>query len=188
MTSTTIPPVDQFEDLLHKMSSFCWKRLPNPKPMEYEDLMQEGRLAYAKSLTRFDPGKNAKFITYFWHVLRTTYSSILDHSMRHTRVEFRDDEDDNGDGLREVEDRQVPHRRINNLCLTGLSRSAARFVREFLYPSAGFREWEQQNYANPCHNNRVLKGRVLLFLGLERRQNSRIVAELRRKLGTAMVA
>ena len=141
----TIPPVDQFHDLIWQMANYCWRRLPKGLTgVDPDDLYAEGLLAYVRFTHKFDPSRGYQFITGFHYCLRSHYADLLRSAWRKLPV-FGWEEVEGGVML---EDLAVDHRAgslkadilgdLSDIANRRLSRAAWLVVRTVLDPPPDF--------------------------------------------------
>ena len=141
----TIPPVDQFHDLIWQMSNYCWPRLPKGLlGLDLDDLYSEGLLAYVRFTRKFDPSRGFKFITGFHLSLRNHYADIVRSAWRKLPV-FGWEEIEGGVMLEDLAvDSRNPGLRaellgdLSDIANRRLSREAWLAVRAVLDPPEDF--------------------------------------------------
>ena len=178
--SLTIPPVDQFHDLIWQMANYCWRRLPKClSGVDQEDLYAEGCLAYAKFVKKFDPSRGYKFITGFHWCLKNHYATIVWSAYRKTPV-YGWEEVEGGPIL---EDLAVDYRDgslkadllgdLSDIANNRLSREAWMVVRTVLDPP--------NEFILLVKKNRRLRVRTILwkYLGYGKFTRKRIEQEIK---------
>ena len=170
-----IPPIENYEGLIVKKSSEFWRKFPNPKELEFQDLISEGRLAYYSAIEKYDPSK-ASFTTIFYLILHRRLVDLLRKAIRARRisqVELKEDY------LVDIRRERSPV--INEKFSKKLSGPARNYLNEMLNPSEDF--LEQYRQLEPKSQSitalrRVLREHLKLSLYLERK----IHQEIREKL------
>ncbi len=173
----TVPPIENLMDLIHQQSNWCYTRMARPMSYEYDDVVQEGCLCYAKTVGKFDPSRGIKFITLFHLSLRRALAGVLSRSYRTARVavvEF--------DG--QEEGRAETEYRMEHLFGSRLSRGAMILCREILQPSKRFIKWCDKIYRYGLPKSmklrRVAAGK---FLGYDRIKMRLVCKEIGEGLG-----
>ena len=84
MIATNIPPIEQFKNLIFQQANRAYAKLPDPKPLEIDDLVSECAVAYCEARDRFDPAR-AKFFTFFHLRLRQHLGGVVRKQIRQIR-------------------------------------------------------------------------------------------------------
>ena len=168
----TVPPIENLMDLIYQQSNWCYTRMARPMSCEYDDVVQEGCLCYAKTVGKFDPGRGIKFITLFHLSLRRALAGVLSRSYRTARVaivEF--------DG--QEEGRTETEYRMGHLFRSRLGRDAMILCREILQPSQRFIRWCDKTYRyglpKTMRLRRVAAGK---YLGYDRIKMKKVCLEI----------
>ena len=183
-----IPPLADLSGLIHRQASYCWKRLPHPAPLEFEELLQEGAVCYLMFRDKFRPGEGTKFITPFFTALQRHLAKVLHRAYRCRRVMLVDSEpgpegETSMDPVTQAEARPEARIRIQDITVKRLSRSAFLLCREILTPSDGFMLWCKGRYIYwDTKSPRLLKDRAARYLGFDAATTIRLGAEIASKL------
>jgi len=179
--SQEVPPFDRFDRLVKQQAHKCYDKMPDPKPIDFEDICQEGYLAYVRAARRFDPRRGIKFITYFHWTLQHDFCGILKQCYRHREVELRPMDQDE-EGLPDVEDTSRPFVRVKNLFNKNVRPKTLRFVRELLYPGAAFRAWLGRTYKRTNCQPHIMAKRLARFWAMSDDELDEILEEIREAL------
>ncbi len=86
--------LEKYEKLIFKEAHYCFKRLPIPRQVFFEDLVSEATLVYYKAMDSFDTDKyDNKFITFFTVVLRNFFKKEVTKAYKRKFITISEDYD-----------------------------------------------------------------------------------------------
>jgi hypothetical protein len=81
-----VPSLESLRSLIYKQASKCLAKMPDPSPVDADDLYQEAAILYCHMAKMFLAGpRTNKFITYFWQGLWRRFGAILAKAYRDAR-------------------------------------------------------------------------------------------------------
>lgn len=172
-----VPAIETFHNMIHKLAYGCWRRLPSPKPMEFEDLISEANLVYVKIVPKYDPDR-ANFITFFQWAVRNHYAHLVKSAWNNQVGHLEDTEA----GMNRTCPKQDNSLSVNELFVESPSVDAQAVVDLLLEPSSDYLEWEQVTYLTKAHKPKILLNRICRFLGMDGKQAENVKNELKRKM------
>lgn len=80
--------LDSCEAIIKTLAALWIKRLPAHSVLEYEDLMQEGWIAYhtAKIGGKYDPEKGKSFTSFIYYAVNSRLKGLLSYELRVRRI------------------------------------------------------------------------------------------------------
>jgi DNA-directed RNA polymerase specialized sigma subunit len=66
-----INSTEAFKQYQPLIESFTWKATKRYRYLEHDDIKQQAYLIFCEAIERYDPSRNAQFITFLYHRLRT---------------------------------------------------------------------------------------------------------------------
>ena len=175
-----IPPIEQYKDLIYKNANYCFVRLPNPKPYEYEDLLSIASLTYVKVKAAFDPSRGCKFITPFYQALKNEFACLLRKAYKVPPPILEDLKESNvpidmGSYV------QPESLHPTHLFTEVLSDRAQEFVALLLHPNDNLSTYLEITYKKETHNPTHKAKRILKYLGHDQNEQCNILLEVKRK-------
>jgi len=167
--------VEDYIGIIKKQALFCYRKLPNPKEHEMDDLVSEGCVVFCQTLERYDAARECKFITFFYTSLWQRFAGILKASYRHHKGEIR-----NSVNVYEYEpaDHRGKETIFNsNAFFARLSRPAFLLARELMEPTA-----------KAPRNPFIARREAFKRLDIPQERQHNILNEIRIALSRAMTA
>jgi len=182
-----IPPVESFYALIQQQATYCWRKLCTyQRETDFDDIYAEGLLVYARTRTKYNPTKGAKFITYFTFCLKNHYGKLLAKSYKSPHMASLDGPmwwDSNVPLSDTFAEEPHPAVTLSREDLPRhIGRDAWKWAKELAEGSQLFEAWEAENYANQSHSPVIRSYRVFRFLGFNKTQREAIIREMERCL------